>query len=382
MDLRADLVGRPPLHQVHTVHAARPDHLRPSVLEFHNVHPAVRLQAIEAVHPALHQIGNGLPVVSVAVIDHLDPVFVPRVRKSLYVGVVKLVQELRRKDRALFRREILRDQNDRRERRVRNRVDACKLPGCGPFHVLGKHLRVFEAEEGVDLQSHLVEDVAEACVAVVQDDGVAGPALQCCHFETVLLASGSRIGPRVAQARYPPAQPLARSLFVVERPTHVPGRPVVVLRNKSVFAGHPLRTAGRDRGHDQVHCPANDDADIVHCVVESLDLSSCVHRDNAGVVAQLFQQRRAIDRLVVERRADALAFGHHVTGEQSLDIVSRGLHDRSFQQASILYTSWISSGSASKETQPSRYVNATASPDGTRVIRAGSPAIRTRTRIP
>jgi hypothetical protein len=63
---------------------------------------------------------------------------------------------------------------------------------------------------------------------------------------------------------------------------------------------------------------------MMRSVVEALDLFARVVRDDAGVIAELFEDGGAVDGLVVEGGEDALAFGHRVLREE---LVELGFHE-------------------------------------------------------
>ena len=251
---------------------------------------------------------------------------VPRGRDGLQVGVVVGVEERRREDRAVLGGEVLGNEDHGRERRVGHGVHARQFALDAELHVVGEDLGVVLVEVGEDLQPHRVEHPAHARAAVVQEDRVADPRLHGRDGGVVVFPDPPCVEGRVAQALGPIQQPVARAHLVGERPAHVPRGPVVPLAHEAVRVGDLSSPARGDRRHDQVGRLADHHADVIDRVVEALDLLARVEGDDAGVVAELLEDRGAVDRLQGERRFDTLALGHHVGGEELLEPVFGHCH--------------------------------------------------------
>ena len=298
------------LHQIDPVDTAGPDHLRPGLLQLHHIHTTVRLQAIETVHMTGLQVRNDALPVAVTMVENLDIVLMPGISQLRHIGIVVIVQKLGREDGTLPGGKVLGYQDHGRELGVCHSADSAEFARHRGLHVLLEHLRIFQLEEGEDLQPHLVEGTAEAGGGVIQNDRVADPGLQVQHGLAIVRPNRIGIKGAAPNGRREMAQPVAGAMFVGERTADMPGGPIVPLHHKPIRCRLPCRPPRRYRRHHQVAGPAYNLADIIEGVVESVDLLACPIGNDARIIAELLEESAAIHRLVIQGRLDAFAPSH------------------------------------------------------------------------
>lgn len=148
MHFCAHLFRRATFHEIDPVQTSGPNHLRVLLLQCQNIHSAGWLKTVEAVDTALDEIRNHVSIIAVTVINDFDAMFMPSVGKFLDARIVARAEKFLIEYGSGFGRTVFGYKDDRRQIRVRYRMNSAQFGFNRGLYELVHHLRTIAQEIG------------------------------------------------------------------------------------------------------------------------------------------------------------------------------------------------------------------------------------------